>query len=84
MKNRLKFGMKISGILFTTDTGKCAVIFIVNFSMLWHGETENGQRGVEQMWHIKTVFKVKIQTHFVRHVTGNDKDYLRKIPRVVW
>ncbi len=20
----------------------------------------------------------------VRHVTGNDKDYLRKIPRVVW
>jgi hypothetical protein len=21
---------------------------------------------------------------FVRHVTGNDKDYLRKIPRVVW
>jgi hypothetical protein len=24
----------------------------------------------------------KIQS--VRHVTGNDKDYLRKIPRVVW
>jgi hypothetical protein len=21
---------------------------------------------------------------YVRHVTGNDKDYLRKIPRVVW
>jgi hypothetical protein len=25
-----------------------------------------------------------IQYCIVRHVTGNDKDYLRKIPRVVW
>ncbi len=26
----------------------------------------------------------KASLHTVRHVTGNDKDYLRKIPRVVW
>ncbi len=25
-----------------------------------------------------------ISTRSVRHVTGNDEDYLRKIPRVVW
>jgi hypothetical protein len=31
--------------------------------------------------------RLPIQTslfNLVRHVTGNDKDYLRKIPRVVW
>ncbi len=55
MENRLKFGMKISGILFTMDTSKCVVIFIVNLSMVWLGEIENGQRGVEQMWHIEAV-----------------------------
>ncbi len=26
----------------------------------------------------------KVITSVVRHVTGNDKDYLRLIPRVVW
>ncbi len=25
-----------------------------------------------------------VYTKVVQHVTGNDKDYLRKIPRVVW
>ncbi len=25
-----------------------------------------------------------LATAYVRHVTGNDEDYLRKIPRVVW
>ncbi len=48
--------MKIYGIVFTTDTSKCVVTFVVNLSMLWHGETENGQRGVEQMWHIEAIF----------------------------
>jgi hypothetical protein len=32
----------------------------------------------------KFFFKVYCVTVPVRHVTGNDKDYLRKIPRVVW
>ncbi len=29
-------------------------------------------------------FPEKEYINGVRHVTGNDKDYLRKIPRVVW
>jgi hypothetical protein len=28
--------------------------------------------------------KIEFAILSVRHVTGNDKDYLRKIPRVVW
>ncbi len=32
-----------------------------------------------------TLIVITIFTYIsVRHVTGNDKDYLRKIPRVVW
>ncbi len=30
------------------------------------------------------VSKLDVNMGGVRHVTGNDKDYLRKIPRVVW
>ncbi len=30
------------------------------------------------------LFYLKYGKDTVRHVTGNDKDYLRKIPRVVW
>jgi hypothetical protein len=34
---------------------------------------------------LKRVSKTLISViPLVRHVTGNDKDYLRKIPRVVW
>ncbi len=29
-------------------------------------------------------FGYPMRNQAVRHVTGNDKDYLRKIPRVVW
>ncbi len=44
-------------------------------------------------WQMAKIFKLKNFNYFVwtplgsrvvRHVTGNDKDYLRKIPRVVW
>ncbi len=34
--------------------------------------------------HVQFVPNLQYNTTVVRHVTGNDKDYLRKIPRVVW
>ncbi len=43
---------------------------------------KTSQSTVPLMTKILTVLYVFIP--FVRHVTGNDKDYLRKIPRVVW
>ena len=27
---------------------------------------------------------INVEDNVVQHVTGNDKDFLRKIPRVVW
>ncbi len=33
-----------------------------------------------RFWNLRYFF----DSYVVRHVTGNDKDYLRKIPRVVW
>ncbi len=40
----------------------------------------------EEMKPVKFIFYlIKVFCNeSVRHVTGNDKDYLRKIPRVVW
>jgi hypothetical protein len=34
--------------------------------------------------HVSTILKAGKNRKVVRHVTGNDEDYLRKIPRVVW
>ncbi len=39
---------------------------------------------VYKFFGIGPYFIQALETLGVRHVTGNDKDYLRKIPRVVW
>ncbi len=41
-------------------------------------------RGGELEVHMNLMPPRVAKIGFVRHVTGNDKDYLRKIPRVVW
>ncbi len=38
----------------------------------------------KQYYFLKNIHIAELFIHIVRHVTGNDKDYLRKIPRVVW
>jgi hypothetical protein len=37
-----------------------------------------------QFSHLRELLQKYGEIPGVRHVTGNDKDYLRKIPRVVW
>ncbi len=48
------------------------------------GEQDDNNRGKGGIWRIMKGDSRMIITGVVRHVTGNDKDFLRQIPRVVW
>jgi hypothetical protein len=54
--------------------------FLKKFETVLKGYSSAGGKLI----HKKTRSKKSCDTAPVRHVTGNDKDYLRKIPRVVW